>query len=182
VGALQAELDACRAQAMDLDAEVKRLSVGAPAVAAAVEAPTHAKAAEADVAAMEPDSDVFASRTAEADVAMPERDSGVFASRAPEVEIAVAPPAAEPAKPDDLTRLEGIGAKINGLLNEHGIFTFAQLAATPVEMLREILSSGGPRFSMADPGTWPQQAQLASDGEWDALEALQAKLEGGRLA
>jgi len=50
-----------------------------------------------------------------------------------------------------------------------------------VEMLREILSSGGPRFSMADPGTWPQQAQLASDGEWDALEALQAKLEGGRL-
>ena len=33
------------------------------------------------------------------------------------------------------------------------------------------------RFS---PETWPQQAQLAADGKWDELKALQDELDGGK--
>ena len=28
--------------------------------------------------------------------------------------------------------------------------------------------------------SWPEQAQLASDGKWDELKELQDKLDGGR--
>jgi hypothetical protein len=33
---------------------------------------------------------------------------------------------------------------------------------------------------MIDPSTWPEQGSLASAGEWDALQALQDELKGGR--
>ena len=81
---------------------------------------------------------------------------------------------------DDLTRIEGIGPKIAGILAEAGITTYAALAATPVERLRELLDAAGPRFRMHDPTTWPEQAHLAASGEWDALEELQERLVGGR--
>jgi predicted flap endonuclease-1-like 5' DNA nuclease len=96
--------------------------------------------------------------------------------RAPETVIELEPP----AEPDDLTRIDGIGPKISALLNEHGVTTFAQLAATGVERVRAILSSGGPRFRIADPETWQEQARLARDGNWEALESLQGSLKGGR--
>ena len=85
-----------------------------------------------------------------------------------------------PAKPDDLTRIEGIGPKIAGLLQEAGITTFAQLAATDVEALRQILARAGRRFAMASPEAWPEQAELAAKGAWEALKALQDQLKGGR--
>lgn len=79
---------------------------------------------------------------------------------------------------DDLRRIEGIGPKVAALLNEAGIVTFAQLAATPVQRLRELLQAAGLRFM--DPETWPQQAVLAAHADWDGLAALQAQLKGGR--
>ncbi len=33
---------------------------------------------------------------------------------------------------------------------------------------------------MMDATTWPQQAKLAANGDWDALKKLQDKLSGGR--
>jgi hypothetical protein len=48
--------------------------------------------------------------------------------------------------------------------------------------LRAILDSGGPRFRIADPGTWPMQALLARDGYLDALKAVQDTLRAGRRA
>jgi len=33
---------------------------------------------------------------------------------------------------------------------------------------------------LADPTTWPKQAEYAADGEWDALEEYQDFLDGGR--
>lgn len=88
---------------------------------------------------------------------------------------------AEPAKPDDLKRLEGIGPKIASVLQAAGIATFAQLADTGVGRLRQILEDADPRLlSLADPTTWPDQAALAAGGEWDALKALQQELKGGR--
>ena len=80
--------------------------------------------------------------------------------------------------PDDLTRIEGIGPKINLLLNNAGIFTFQQLAYTNVIDLQNILNSAGLRT--ANPASWPQQAGLAADQHWDDLASLQKSLKGGR--
>ena len=84
------------------------------------------------------------------------------------------------AKGDDLRKVEGIGPKIAGLFNNAGIITFADLAGTPVEKLKEILEEAGPRYSIHNPTTWPQQAELASEGKWDELNELQDRLDGGR--
>lgn len=89
--------------------------------------------------------------------------------------------AATPVVPDDLKIVEGIGPKIEGLLNNEGILTFAQLAATTTERIKEILDAAGPRFQMHDPTTWPQQSALARDGKWDELKTWQDELNKGRL-
>lgn len=152
---LQADLDACRAQAAQHRLEIQRLNA-----------------------------DLAAARVSAGGVGAPAetREVGVDASvtRAPGTGIAVTAPAPQPVEPDDLAIVEGIGPKISALLNQNGIYTFAQLAVTSAERLRSILTSGGPRFRMADPQTWPEQALLARDGKWDALQALQASLRGGR--
>ena len=85
-----------------------------------------------------------------------------------------------PAEPDDLRRIEGIGPKISALLQTAGLTTFAQVAATEADSLTQILREGGIR--MANPATWPEQAQLAAAGEWETLAALQDRLKGGRKA
>lgn len=92
--------------------------------------------------------------------------------------VAAVPEADEPVEPDDLKRVEGIGPKISQVLRSSGIVSFAQLASTDVERLREILTQAGIRI--ADPTTWPRQARLAADGDWEALADLQDQLVGGR--
>lgn len=88
-------------------------------------------------------------------------------------------PAPEVEK-DDLKKIEGIGPKIEELLNNAGILTFAQLAATDADKMRDILQEAGSRFTMHDPATWGDQAQLAAAGNWDDLKMLQEQLQGGR--
>ena len=83
-----------------------------------------------------------------------------------------------PSEPDDLTRIEGIGPKINQLLGAAGITTYAQLADADIDMIDSKLDEAGITF--AHPGTWPEQAKLASEGKWDELEALQDSMKGGR--
>ena len=80
--------------------------------------------------------------------------------------------------PDDLRRVEGIGPKVASLLAEAGMTTFAALAAAEVGQLEAILEAN--KLQMMDPTSWPEQARLAAAGEWDALEALQDDLKGGR--
>ena len=81
---------------------------------------------------------------------------------------------------DDLKRIEGIGPKLEAMLNDELIFTWAELAATPVDRLRSILRKGGSRYKMHDPKSWPDQAKLAAEGRWKELEELQDILDGGR--
>jgi predicted flap endonuclease-1-like 5' DNA nuclease len=83
-------------------------------------------------------------------------------------------------RPQDLQLIEGIGPKIAATLIEHGINDLGQLAETPVERLREILTAAGTRFRMADPGTWPRQAALGAAGDWAALTQLQTQLKAGK--
>ncbi len=92
-------------------------------------------------------------------------------------------PAEESPAPDDLKRVEGIGPKIASVLQEAGITTFAQLADADVSRLEQILHDADPRLlRLAKPSTWPEQAALAAAGDWEALEALQNALKGGRRA
>ena len=88
--------------------------------------------------------------------------------------------AAKAAGGDDLQKIEGIGPKVADLLHAAGINTFAQLAATPVAKLKEVLHAAGSRFAMMDPGTWPEQSALAAKGDWAALDKLEDELKGGR--
>ncbi len=81
---------------------------------------------------------------------------------------------------DDLEKIEGIGPKINQILANAGITTFAQLAETPVDRLKELLAGAGPRYAGRDPGTWPEQARLAAAGDWDAFKQLTDELVAGQ--
>ena len=101
------------------------------------------------------------------------------AAPSPVAEVPEAVTRRAPPTPDDLTRIEGIGPKISGLLQAAGITTFAQLAATDVSRLKQIIAEAG-LTALADPTTWPEQASLAAAGQWDALETLQEGLKGGR--
>lgn len=81
--------------------------------------------------------------------------------------------------PDDLIVIEGIGPKISAIMIKEGVTTFAQLAEADIAQLNTMLRNAG--ITTANPTTWPQQAQLARDGQWDALKELQGRIKNGRL-
>jgi hypothetical protein len=83
-------------------------------------------------------------------------------------------------EPDDLKKIEGIGPKVAGLLNEAGITTFQQMVDAGAEKLEVILDEAG--LQMIDADTWPEQAKLAAASDWDSLERLQRELKGGKRA
>jgi predicted flap endonuclease-1-like 5' DNA nuclease len=101
-----------------------------------------------------------------------------------------AKPKTAPAKPaakatpaiikDDLTKVEGIGKKIEALLYKNKIYSYKQLSKATITGLKAILESGGNKFSMHNPGTWPKQAKLAAEAKWEDLELLQKHLKGGK--
>lgn len=81
----------------------------------------------------------------------------------------------------DLTKVEGIGPKIEGLLNDKGIINYEQLSNTSVAFLEEMIKDAGNNFA-AHRGmtkTWPAQAKLAEIGQWDELLKWQDVLKGG---
>ena len=86
---------------------------------------------------------------------------------------------AEPTKEaDDLVKIEGIGPKVAKVLNEAGISTFDELANASVEDIQKILSDAD--LKMMDATSWPAQARLAAEGDWDGLQQMQDELSGGR--
>lgn len=82
--------------------------------------------------------------------------------------------------PDDLKIVEGIGPKIEQLLKDAGIKTWTDLSMTSVQRLQEILNQAGDSFRLADPATWPKQAELAAAGKWGELSEYQEFLKGGK--
>lgn len=81
--------------------------------------------------------------------------------------------------PDDLKMIEGIGPKIEEILNKEGIHTYEQLMETPLLRIAGFLKKAGPRYQLNDPSTWPQQAGLAKQQKWEELERLKLKLISG---
>ena len=80
----------------------------------------------------------------------------------------------------DLQVIEGIGPKIQDILNKNGIYNYAHLSAIPAVRIARILHAAGPRFQMHDPTSWPEQAALAHEEKWNELNILKEKLIGGR--
>lgn len=88
--------------------------------------------------------------------------------------------AAAPTKKDKLTKVEGIGPKIQEHFNNDGIWTFEELANSSIERLQGILDKAGPAYKMHNPKTWPAQSKMAAEGKWDELKKWQDELDGGK--
>jgi predicted flap endonuclease-1-like 5' DNA nuclease len=86
--------------------------------------------------------------------------------------------AGQPTVPDDLTKIEGIGPKIKRTLQDAGIQTYHQLAASEPAVLKQILLDANIRIGYPD--TWPEQAALAAKADWTGLKEFQSELQGGR--
>ncbi|MEM6379319.1 MAG: 50S ribosomal protein L27 [Bacteroidota bacterium] len=108
--------------------------------------------------------------------AAPVAEKKPAAKRTPKIEL----PNGKKIKPDDLKVVEGIGPKIEGLLQEAGINNWNDLANAPTEKVQEVLDAAGPRYRMHDPATWAKQAQLCVDAKWDELVEYQDRLKGGK--
>ncbi|WBX73671.1 hypothetical protein PG913_12730 [Tenacibaculum pacificus] len=83
-------------------------------------------------------------------------------------------------KENDLKIVEGIGPKIEGLFHDFDIKTWKQLSEASIEKCQEVLNSGGDRYRIHKPTTWPKQAKLAYEGKWEALLKWQDELDGGK--
>ncbi len=83
-------------------------------------------------------------------------------------------------KIDDLTVIEGIGPKIQELFHNFNIKTWKALSETSVERCQEVLDSGGPKFRVHTPQTWPDQALMAYEGRWTELKKWQDENDYGK--
>jgi len=81
---------------------------------------------------------------------------------------------------DNLQIVEGIGPKIEEVLKAADIETWKILSGATEAQLRTILTDQNPNYRIHNPKSWPQQAQLASEGKWDELIEFQKFLDGGR--
>lgn len=84
------------------------------------------------------------------------------------------------ADKDDLTKIEGVGKAIQALLYKNNIYSYKQLSKKTIISLKEILESGGSKFNIHHPGTWPKQSKLAAAGKWEELKLSQKHLKGGK--
>ena len=82
---------------------------------------------------------------------------------------------------DDFSHIAGIGQKISFTLRNAGIKTFKKLAASDAARIREILEAENPSLlRLTDPTTWPEQARIAADGDWDALVNFQNSIKAAK--
>lgn len=114
--------------------------------------PTNGSAAVAPAPAMPKAHAAATAPVAHAQVAeevlVPVVDEAVEAPKAKAKAIVL--PSGKKVKENDLKLIEGIGPKIEELLHNAGITTWAQLAAASADAIRAILDEGGSKFSMQD--------------------------------
>ena len=162
---------------MPMVAEVSDVPKAKAKVSIAKKAPA-AKTAAVEAPAKAPKNVAAAVEVAEVEVlAVVETPAAPVAEKK-----AAAPKKEKGPKLDDLKIIEGIGPKIETLLKDGGFSTWAELAAAPIERLKEILDAAGPRYQIHDPSTWPAQSKFAAEGKWDELKEYQDLLIGGRDA
>lgn len=182
----QEEKEALQARLNEAERRIKTFQVKGWEVESEPQRTPSASVTEEAAAIVPPDADLDVDLKAP-ELALPSAEGDILAAAAAIGGVAAEPaerhaelPTMAPQGPDDLKLIEGIGPKISQLLKDDGILTFAQLADTSIDRLQAILRAAGPNFQLADPTTWPEQAKLAADGDWDGLRALQSHLIGGR--
>jgi predicted flap endonuclease-1-like 5' DNA nuclease len=74
------------------------------------------------------------------------------------------------AEKDDISRLHGIGPKINKALNDAGIFTFAQIATHAPEQLEKIVRDAGVRM-VGKAETWVEDSKKIVSGDLSPLQS-----------
>lgn len=82
---------------------------------------------------------------------------------------------------DDLKIVEGIGPKIEGLFHNYNIKTWKDLSNSSVSRCREVLDSGGEKYRVHDPASWPMQARMCYEGKWKELYRWQVEHKHGKL-
>lgn len=125
-----------------------------------------------------------AAEVVEDHVVEPVRDriADIFDKDAPELPVPEDPQHLafyKAVKSNDLTLVEGIGPRIAEVCKAAGIASFADLAKTDASRIKEILKDAN-LGSLADPASWPKQAELALQGNWEELKDYQDKLHAGR--
>ena len=83
-------------------------------------------------------------------------------------------------KSDNLQIIEGIGPKMESVLKENGIDSHRTLGGKSADDIQAILNKYGDKYKIIDPKSWPSQAKLAGEGQFDELISLQKKLDGGK--
>lgn len=83
---------------------------------------------------------------------------------------------------NDLKIIEGIGPKIENLLQESKIDSWEGLSETVASDLKKILDAAGSKFKMHDPTSWPIQAKMAVNNEWKNLKTWQDTHNAGKLS
>ncbi len=79
----------------------------------------------------------------------------------------------------DLKIIEGIGPKIESILKEANIHTWKDLSNCSPSKIQKILERTNPNYRVHNPTTWPDQANLANNGQWDELVELQKAMNVG---
>lgn len=82
---------------------------------------------------------------------------------------------------DDLKIVEGIGPKIQELFHNFDIKTWKSLSETSANTCQKVLDSGGKRYRIHDPASWPMQAKMAYEGHWEQLHEWQEKHRAGKF-
>ncbi len=83
---------------------------------------------------------------------------------------------------NDLKIIKGIGPVIEGILKSNNVNTWKKLSENDSEHISSLLiNEGGERFRVHDPETWPQQAELAFNGNWEELKNLQHDIVHGHI-
>lgn len=105
----------------------------------------------------------------------PEIEPGIEPLPVPEPPIAE-PKAAEPSGADDLSRIKGLGPKLQALLPTLGITTYAQIAALSEADLAELDPKLGPFAGRPARDGWVEQAQFLVAGDIAGFEARFGKV------
>ena len=84
-------------------------------------------------------------------------------------------------KQDDLKLVEGIGPKIEGMFKDHDIKTWKALSEASLAECQKILDTGGTRYKIHDPASWPMQSKMCYEGRWEELAKWQEEHKHGKL-
>jgi large subunit ribosomal protein L27 len=107
-------------------------------------------------------------------------DSHVVAAAPPDPDVAEAARVlGMSVRVNDLTVIEGIGPAIAHLCINRGITTWWSLANADLALLRSMLAEAGPKYQVHDPASWPQQARLLANGQWEKFQRLAEALRDG---